>query len=145
MPLPPKSNHMITLAEGSVLTSNYRRHSPIGSLKGGMFWKEAVERVISQPGCVAMRYYYARQESGAPALVLVGVDAQGRDMVHGILAEMSFPCPPFCDEVNILNNSAENVSRLRNPEKPVPAEPQTKEMEKEFVRSEHMMTNSSYR
>ena len=106
MPLPPKINHAITLAEGSVLTANYRKRSPIGAVKGGLFFNEAVEQVISQPGCVAMRYYYAQHDEGTPAIVLVGVDKDGRDMTGGFLAEMSRPCPPLCsDEPNALNSS----------------------------------------
>ena len=105
MPLPPRSNHGVTLAEASVLTANYRKRSPIGTVKGGMFWKEAVEQVVSQEGCVAMRYYYAAQEDGKPALVLVAVDRHGRDMTGGFLAELSCPCPPFCDAPNALNSS----------------------------------------
>jgi hypothetical protein len=99
---------MITLAEASVLTANYRiqTKSPV---KGGMFWKEAIERVINQPDVIGMRYYYARQENGTPALVLVGVDTKGNDVYRGVLAEVSWLCPPFCPEVNVLNSSREKV------------------------------------
>lgn len=98
--------HGITLAEASVITANYRKRSPIGAVKGGSFWKEAIEQVINQPGCVSMRYYYAQQDGGTPALVLVGVDKDGKDMTGGFLAEMSRLCPPKCgDEPNALNSS----------------------------------------
>src|SRR6266852_1110772 len=105
MPLPPSYNHGVTLAEASVLTATYRKRSPIGAGKGGLFWKEAVEQVIGQAGCVAMRYYYAQQDDGKPALVLVGVDKDGKDMTGGFLAELSCPCPPMCDDPNALNSS----------------------------------------
>ncbi len=106
MPLPQRIDHGVTLAEASVLTANYRKRSPIGAFKGGLFFKEAIDQVISQPGCVAMRYYYAQHEGGTPALVLVGVDKNGNDMTGGFLAEMSRMCPPQCaDEPNALNSS----------------------------------------
>lgn len=104
MPLPPKSNHMITLAEASVLTSNFRANAPESAIKGGMFWKEAIERVINQPDCVAFRFYYGKTDSGAPALVLVGVNPEGKDMIHGVIADIAWPCPPYCDDPNLLNS-----------------------------------------
>lgn len=106
MALPPKSNHAITLAEASVLTTNFRRRT--GSrLKGGMFWKEIVEKIISQPGCVGLRYYYPQQDNGTPAIVLVGVDHLGRDMTEGYIGEASWLCPPWCSEPNALNHGVE--------------------------------------
>jgi hypothetical protein len=107
MPLPPKSNHIVTLTEASVLTANFRNDSTKNPIKGGMFWKEAVERVINQPGCVGMRYYYAQQDNGTPAIVLAGVDAKGNDIVRGVLAEVSWLCPPYCSWMNELNSAEE--------------------------------------
>ena len=112
MPLPPKSNHMVTLAEASVLTANHRMQSGPDAIKGGMFWKEIIEKIINQPGCVALRYYYGRQESGTPALVLVGVDVQGHDIVRGVIGDVSWVCPPFCDPPNALNFT-KDTERLR--------------------------------
>jgi hypothetical protein len=43
-----------------------------------------------------MRIYYGMHPDGQPALVLVGVDEYGEEMLDGELAEKSFPCPPFC-------------------------------------------------
>ena len=112
MPLPPKSNHMVTLAEAGVLTANYRKQVGTEAVKGGMFFKEILEKIINQPGCVGLRYYYGWQENGTPALVLVGVDAQGRDIVRGILGDASWLCPPYCNEVNALNYS-KDTERLK--------------------------------
>jgi hypothetical protein len=99
---------MVTLAEASVLTRNFRTNAPESSIKGGMLWKEAIERVINQPGCVALRYYYGMKDSGAPTLVLVGVDSDGKDIVRGVLADQVWPCPPYCDEPNLLNSPVEH-------------------------------------
>jgi hypothetical protein len=114
MQVPPKSNHAITPAEASVLTANYRRRSTSG-IKGGLFWKEAIENVVRQTGCIAMRYYYAQKDDGTPAIVLVGVDANGHDMTGGFLADLSFPCPPYCDEPNVLNHGTESIRLQRGP------------------------------
>ena len=103
MKLPPRYNHSITLAEASVLTRSFRGQATIDSPKGGMFWSDDVKRMLEQPGCVAMRYYYGREDDGTPVLILVGVDAQGKDMTTGVLLQFSMPCPPWCDAPNGLN------------------------------------------
>jgi len=107
MQMPPKSNHRVTPAEAGLLTAEYRRHAAIGAPKGGMFWKEPVELLLRQDGCVALRFYYAQKDDGKPTLVLVGVDEQGRDILDGVMLDLVWPCPPFCDQANILNSSPE--------------------------------------
>jgi hypothetical protein len=77
-----------------------------------MFWKDSIEKLINQPGCVGMRYYYGRQANGAPVLVLVGVDAQGKDMTKGFMAEKSWPCPPFCGWDSVLNTTVRYRKRV---------------------------------
>ncbi len=105
MPLPPKNNHRITIAEASVLTAKYRQHAGIGATKGGMFWKEPVEVLLSQERCVALRFYYAENGDGKPTLVLVGVDKEGKDILDGVMLDLVWPCPPFCDQANVLNSN----------------------------------------
>jgi hypothetical protein len=29
-------------------------------------------------------------------------------MVHGVLADLSWPCPPFCSDPNLLNSPVEH-------------------------------------
>jgi hypothetical protein len=111
MQLPPKSNHRITPAEAGLLTAQYRRHATIGAPKGGMFWKEPVEALLSQERCVALRFYYAEYDDGKPTLVFVGVDEQGKDILDGVMLDLVWPCPPFCDVPNVLNSNFEQ----RNP------------------------------
>jgi hypothetical protein len=36
------------------------------------------------------------------ALVLVGGDAEEKDMTAGIMVEDHYPCPPFCDATSTL-------------------------------------------
>ncbi len=105
MPLPPKNNHRITIAEASVLTAKYRQHAGIGATKGGMFWKDPVALLLSQERCVALRYYFAEYDDGKPTLVLVGVDKEGKDILSGVMLDLVWPCPPFCDQANVLNSN----------------------------------------
>jgi len=114
MALPPKSNHVITLAEATVLITNFRKRTG-STIKGGMFWKDVVEKIINQQGCVGLRYYYAQQDHGTPAIVLVGVDHTGRDMTDGHIGEASWLCPPWCSEPNALNRGDEAELLERGP------------------------------
>src|ERR1700748_2318064 len=43
--------------------------------------KNILEQVLSQPGCVGMRFYNGINEKGQKTLVYVGVDAEGRDLI----------------------------------------------------------------
>lgn len=104
MPLPPKSNQIISLDEASKLTSKYREQAKNGAIKGGLFWKEYLQKLLDQPGCVAMRYYHAIDDKGNPAIVLSGVNANGDDLTGGVLLELGWLCPPICGINNQLNS-----------------------------------------
>ena len=103
MPLPTKYNQITTLADAGKYARNFRQANPSASRSAG-FFKEYVEQVIDQAGCVAMRCYYVQKDDGSPAVVLVGVDADGNDMTGGVLAELPWLCPPWCPATNPLNS-----------------------------------------
>lgn len=96
MTLPPKNNQIISLEEASKLTSKFREQVKAEAIKGGLFWKEYVQKLLDQPGCVAMRYYHAIDDKGNPTIVLSGIDNNGDDLTGGILLEVGPFCPPFC-------------------------------------------------
>jgi hypothetical protein len=104
MPLPPKSDHRISLDAAARATARHRAaagagrgNAPPGRPAGPYgFHAEAFERILSQPGCVGIRAYPAAHEDGTPSLVLVGVDADGNDMTAGHLANDPWQCPPLC-------------------------------------------------
>ncbi len=121
-PLPPKSDHKITLAKAVDYVKRYQRYSP-ASEKGGFFWADRVRALLAQSGVVGLRYYHGLDEKGGYHLVLVGVDKDGKDIVRQIaggsqpakkssakgatammamsgegddLLEEHWPCPPWC-------------------------------------------------
>ena len=100
-----KEEHAITLAEASELTNNFQRQASPDQIIGGYFGREAILNILAQEGCVGIRYYYGLDNSGVPHIVLVGVNAEGNDMITGILAERAFKCPPFCSELDELNTA----------------------------------------
>ena len=102
MALPNKYNQIISLADASNYTRDFRQANP-NAVKAGGFFKEYVEQVIDQPACVAMRVYYGQDKNQNPVLVLVGVDKDGKDLSGGAVAEVIWPCPPWCDSASPLN------------------------------------------
>jgi hypothetical protein len=103
MPLPPKRDHRIALADAAAFTRRHRDATGPKGERGGMFLRPAVEDLLRQPGCAALRFYYGRQEDGTLALVLVGVDESGNDITGSTILQQHYPCPPFCSMPNQLN------------------------------------------
>jgi hypothetical protein len=104
MPLPAKRDHHIALADAAALTRRHRDAVGPKAERGGMFLRAAVEELLLQPGCAAVRFYYGRREDGTTlALVLVGVDEGGNDMADGTVLDEHFPCPPYCPTPNQLS------------------------------------------
>ena len=99
----PARNHRISLDAGAALTRRYREGAGPNPMKAGAFHADQVRELLDQPGCVALRIYYGRQDKGDPALVLVGMDANDKELTGGVLLEICFPCPPFCTDGSALN------------------------------------------
>jgi hypothetical protein len=74
-----------------------------GSL-GGVFTAEAVTKLLRQSGCKYLRIYHGRDAQGNASMVLVGVDADFRDMTAGVMLNDHYRCPPWCppEETSVL-------------------------------------------
>jgi hypothetical protein len=53
--------------------------------RGYHLGRNIIERILAQPGCVGMRFYYGVNEEGQKTLVYVGLDADGKDIVRQTL------------------------------------------------------------
>jgi len=98
-----QENHSITLDQAAKYVQNFKNFPKAPTTKGGFFGRNIFEKILAQPGCIGIRYYYGQDNSGLPNLILVGVDAGGNDMTTGTIGELSFPCPPLCPSPNELN------------------------------------------
>ncbi len=99
-------NHEIDLKTAAEMTERHRKGVTVqgaraaeeGSL-GGMFPKEAIQKLLEHPNARYLRFYYGRNAQGGRELVLVAADATGSDLTAdagaGVL-DGHFPCPPFC-------------------------------------------------
>lgn len=100
-----KENHLYSVVEASLVTKNYRQNAGRGAVRGGFFARNIFEKILAQDGCVGIRNYFARNNDGTPALVLVGADENGNDMIHNwIGADML----PLSSNSNILNSDLED-------------------------------------
>lgn len=98
-----QENHAISLSEASQMTNNFRNSARANQITGGYFGKDIILKILEQPNCVGIRYYYGVNSMQDPVLVLVGVDENGDDLYNGVLGELSQPCPPYCSSPNPLN------------------------------------------
>ncbi|MFT5820885.1 MAG: hypothetical protein ACI8ZM_002133 [Crocinitomix sp.] len=93
----------ITLAEAAAMTLNHRMASPNDRL-GNFMGKDIINDILAQSGCVGIRTYHGLDTSGNREIILVGVDANQNDMISGVIADRSFPCPSACSIANSLNS-----------------------------------------
>ena len=96
-------NHTITLDQAVKYINNFKNFPKTPTIKGAYFGRNIFDKILSQPGCIGIRYYYAQKDDGSSNLVLVGVDGSGNDITVGILGDEAFPCPPYCGPPSQLN------------------------------------------
>ena len=74
--------------------------------------RNMIEAILAQPGAVGIRMFHAMNEIGMRQLVLVGVDANGQNILNyttigedgevtknkGIVADKTRNCPPYCGD-----------------------------------------------
>jgi hypothetical protein len=93
----------ITLAEGSVMTAEFRKDHP-NATKAVYYTADVYEDLLAQTGCVGIRIYNAINEDGKLTNVLVGVDRDGNDLYTGKIYDHGLPCPPVTLQSNPLNS-----------------------------------------
>jgi hypothetical protein len=97
-------DHVVTLDQAVKLIQNFKFSPTAPSIKGGYFTRDIFDKILAQPGCSGIRYYYAKKDDGSATIVLLGIDGGGNDMTSGILGDWTYPCPPYCGSPNQLNN-----------------------------------------
>lgn len=111
VPLPPPRDHRIPLSTAVAMTRRYRASVTPGSFRAGLFPSKVFEDLLAQKGCAAIRIYLGCHEDNALNLVMVAVDAEGRDIVpigdglyeEGEVIQDGVCCPPFCDKGSPLD------------------------------------------
>ncbi len=93
-----KEASAITLEEARELVRRWaeKRTALPGDPTCEFFGRDILDKILAQEGCVGIRVYHGRNAKGQHALVLVGTDASGAELVDGVIAEQGMPCPPYC-------------------------------------------------
>ena len=95
---------VVTLADASRWTANFRKANPSDEIIAQFFGKNQLLKILNQKGCVGIRFYYGIGDDGIKNIVAVGASSDQNDMVNGIILEEAFACKPYCSKVNLLNS-----------------------------------------
>lgn len=71
------------------------------------FDRSEIEDILNQDGCVSFRIYYGMANDLNIHAILVGVDADGNDILSAdppVIKEESTRCPPICKQDAGLSN-----------------------------------------
>ena len=71
----------VGLELGTQMIKNYRQANPT-DVQWYMVGKEIIENILSQPGCVGLKFYNAYNEAGEKTLVYVGIDQNGQAILE---------------------------------------------------------------
>ncbi len=91
-----KEDHKVSFKKARVLVRAYQRNKAKKEVTALYYSKDAIGKILRQKGCIGLRIYYAKKTTGANTLVITGVDEKGNDIITGYIADIGFPCPPFC-------------------------------------------------
>jgi hypothetical protein len=70
----------ISLETATEFTKTYAEAHPNENLSYHL-GRNIIEKILAQPGCVGMRFYYGYNAEGQKTLVYMGLDANGNDLV----------------------------------------------------------------
>lgn len=105
MPFNPNANQLITIETAAIYTAKYRKTFP-NTVIANAYVKNQMLSLLNQNNCEGFRIYNGIDENGAQQLVIVGVDADGNDLYHGLIMDCSQPCPTICSTTNPLNTNS---------------------------------------
>ena len=71
----------IGLEEGKRLVQNFRAANP-DATPGYFIGRNIIDQVLSQPGCVGIRFNKCLSDNNEEHLVYTGVDAEGKDILQ---------------------------------------------------------------
>jgi len=60
---------------------NFQDENP-GHIHSYFYGCDLFHEMLQEPGCVGIRVYYAQDDEGDPKMVLIGVNKDGKDIMH---------------------------------------------------------------
>lgn len=108
-------NHQISLQTAIDMTTLFRENQPTGMPLCETFERQAIDRLLSTPGCARLRIYYGMKNGSQVSAILVAADAENNDLLPSaasqpaggveepVIVDDSFRCPPACPPGSPLN------------------------------------------
>lgn len=95
MPFDGTEGGFITLDTGREMTKSYRDSAPAGAIRSVFLGKEKLDELLRQNGAMGLRFYFAKDQNGAMALVVVSANAEQNDQLgtNDKILDIGAPCP----------------------------------------------------
>ena len=103
---PGAEKHEITLAEARELIKSYTASMETKTAnkvlktsqysKCVTFERSAFDKILSNPECASLRFYFTSHPDGMLGLVCIGVDSTNHDMTRWMIMDRGGICPPAC-------------------------------------------------
>ena len=98
----------ITLVQAKSWAKRWNTTAPSNKTKAYLIPQEDITQLMQEAGVVNVRAYNGIDDTGVYKLMLVGVDANGKDMVDEANGQYVYdftqPCPKVCDTTSPLFN-----------------------------------------
>lgn len=93
------SDFTITLEEAQSWATSWRTNPPKKLAKGHLISGTALSELLRTADVVNVRAYMGVDDKGIQKLMLVGVDANGKDLIDAnhLIYDKTHPCPDNCD------------------------------------------------
>ncbi len=102
MAIDKNTSEVINLDTAINYTHAYQAQHP-DEIKAYFVGIEKINLILEHEDCTGIRIYNGYDsEAGRTNLVLVGVNANGEDMITAPIIEKLSPCPPSCDRSSPL-------------------------------------------
>jgi len=102
MKLDKNSGVLIKESRAIALTHTFQSKNPKTN-KAYFIGSELIKKIMEQESCIGIRIYNGFDaENEENNKVLVGVNAEGEDMVEGLIADELVPCPDNCSRKSSL-------------------------------------------
>lgn len=95
-----KCGEVITLSEAKVLVEKFQTEHPTAS-KCYMVDADMLKAILNQEECRGIRFYKGL-DKGLETMVLVGVNADRKDLTDGVIVDKVKQCPDECDVASQL-------------------------------------------
>lgn len=100
-----KEGKIISKTAGRQLVVNHQSSPAFAAnnnIKGVLFGRDHLDKILAQSGCVGVRVYYGKEGTSSTdpsTLVIVGTNDEGNDMTEVVL-DGGYPCPTHCSSTS---------------------------------------------